>query len=104
MRQTSSQEAEGRQGRPAKQPVRKRDRTVGGMSASFKRLGESRAAKVATEMSRLRTLADKSRFLYTDKQVEELETFLLDQLNETMSAFREGTGSRKLFRFSDYRT
>jgi hypothetical protein len=51
-----------------------------------------------------RILADKSRYRFTKQEADDIEEALLQEVAETMDAFRTGSGSRKTFLFSDEKT
>lgn len=76
-----------------------RDRTVSGMSASFRRNAKSRMTKLLTDLARMRALADKTRYRWTDADIDKMEQTAFNEMQETFSAFRAGTGSKKLFSF-----
>ena len=84
-------------------PVR-RDRSVAGMEASFERLAETRVGHAITAIRRIKSLADKTRFRWDPAQADEIEKFLLSEVQETMTAFRGGTGTKAVFRFSRKKT
>ncbi len=76
-----------------------RDRTIAGMSASFKRNAEARMTKLLTDFRRMRALADKTRYRWADADIDKMEQAAFDEMQETFAAFRGGTGSKKLFSF-----
>ncbi len=76
-----------------------RDRSVAGMSASFKRNAEARMTKLLTDFRRMRALADKTRYRWAAADIDKMEQAAFDEMQETFAAFRSGTGSKKLFSF-----
>jgi hypothetical protein len=56
------------------------------MSASFRRLAKARIA---------------TRYRYAKQEVDDIEEALLQEVKETIDAFRNGSGSRRTFLFGD---